>query len=297
MMAFYTKCWEVNGRRIAGASLSHGRLAAVDLDRMEVLWATQVSESLYESFDISWSSGRVAVGHASRRTISIFSALDGAFVRDVPAATAVRVMFDANGDHIATWGYKEGKHVYSLNAPIRKALRNGGDLDGALLIERTNELYVPTDRAHVLHVRFSPLHIEAEKLRHDCPVYSMTQSPTDSRIVCQHHDGRIECRDGLKGDLLWSRQHEDKAQTALGSFSGDGRFFALNVVNLEQYWILNAFTGELTFASDKPKGGLDPRSPLNGTLILASGGEILDAETGQVSEGISSPAWWKRAGL
>ncbi|MCC6360093.1 MAG: PQQ-like beta-propeller repeat protein [Phycisphaerales bacterium] len=205
--------------------------------------------------------------------------------------------FDASAAYVVTWDLWKG-YVVSLATKTWTRISKIADLDGIFLDIESNTMYIPDSDIPLLYrINFDPVVIDRVELGHSSPLFTIRKSPVNSTFILLYEDGRVECREGLFGSPIWSRQFVGKEITASGSFSGDGRFYGLNVVNLEQYWVLDASTGAVIHKKAQVKQGVHPRSPLQGSLILNSSGTILDAETGEVQPGVSSLDWWTQAGM
>lgn len=293
----YATAWQRNGRTLIVATHSHRRLAIADLDSARLLRLIQLPSACVMSYDLSCDGAQIVTGYDGPRYIDIWSLDRGIRVGQYKKAAAARVRFDANSRHVLTWA-SDQCYVVSTATNTWTRLSKGEDLYGSYLDSESNTMFVPVGEVPSLYrIQFEPVAIERVEMPHPSILYTIRKSPIACVFTLLYEDGRIECRDGLFGSLIWSRQHVEQEITSNGSFSGDGRYFALNVGALHQCWVLDVATGEITHKLDKIGCGIDPRSPLPGALILCSSGVILNAESGEISPGVSSIDWWTKAGM
>ncbi|MFN0136016.1 MAG: hypothetical protein ACKVS9_07850 [Phycisphaerae bacterium] len=286
------------GDRIIIVLVDRGdRIVLADYHAQSIIRVVKVHNHSPSAFDLSTDGAILAVGDDRRRGVSLWSVADGSLVGVHGKKHVARVALDKTCRYAVTWDLYTAKQVIPLGPGERHSLRKLGDLVGALVLD-SNEMILPIDDLPFYYkVSFDGPEIRRLPLPHESFAFSFRKSPIRDQVITIYFSGRIECRAGVLGELIWTRETSEDKGPATGCYSPDGRFFAMNVVEMMQYWILDATTGEVTFRSNPPDERLNPVSPLEGSLILASNGAILDASTGEVGPGLSERSWWKAAGL
>lgn len=297
-MIMFTRAYQVDGRTVVVAYLNRWRVAVADYCNQVINTAFLAEDMFDQAFDLSKDGARLVTGHDGGCRFRVWSTKNAKMLCEHGKPTAARVRFDRTGDFVLTWATGRYKHVYSLSTGEHAPLPNLGDLNGAYLDADSNTLFAPIDgQSRMFAITFAPLTIGHVALPFKAGIYSLRRSPINDNIVLFYDNGRIECRNGIQGDLLWSRVHVGKDLVSGGCYSLNGRFVAMALIDREQLWVINSETGELTHAIDQMRSGFTPGSPLPGNLILSYRGQILDAENGRISDGLNSIEWWRRAGL
>ena len=107
-------------------------------------------------------------------------------------------------------------------------------------------------------------------------------------------NGRIRCREGLQGPILWEHRFEDRDVTSLATWSANGKWLALSAPEAGETIVLDAKGGTVSRRLPKLSSG---GASFAGALVMTGDGHVLDLADGSVQEGVSSWRWWRAAGL
>lgn len=294
----FIRAFQVDGRTVIVAYLGEGRVALADFSQQRIIALLSIKDMSFSAFDLSQDGTKLVTGHDCHSRFRVWSLNNCEKLVDYGRPTAARVKFDLTGEFVFTWASGSGKAVYSLMTGKPVSLRNLGDLDGAYLDTKSNTFCAPIEnQPRIYAITFCPLEISYLKLPSTSGVYSLRGSPINDNIILFYENGHVECRNGIRGDLVWSRYHEERDIVSGGHYSANGRFVAVAMINRKQLWVLDSANGEIIHAIDQSGRGFCPGSPLQDNLILGDEGQILDAEKGRICNGPSAAEWWKKAGL
>lgn len=291
-----------DSERFIVASMSEGRIALVSYDRQVLVSDIRLPEGFGRAYAVTTDCRLLATGYWYTKGIDLWNVRTGVHVDRFGPNQVSRLLFDMTGRWLVVWGSR--KFVRNIHTGEETTLPKLEDLDGGCVDTRSNIMWLPIDvKGYILCIQFDPLRIEEVALPIAGTVWSVCYSPSYDRALLSAFTsfghpigsaGTVSCFSEIGGDLLWKQDFTDKDVACLGSFTADGRLFALGAVNAQRVIVLDVSSGEIVRYIEPY---LSPTYPLEGSLILGSGGRVLDAATSEIYDGVSKPAWWRAAGL
>lgn len=278
-----------------GASFSDSRIALLTPDMRSLVAHFRLPADCRGCFDLSCDGRRLAVGlsYTDPCHIEVRDVSSGRVEAALPRTFAFDVGLAGDGRTILYWSDREPSRtwVHDLVTGDRTFVRGAfGRFAGSWARQRDALLLRQYRGPGGVRLRFDPLRVEPLTWPSRRGTWAMAASPLDDTFAALDGDGYVWRIDAGTGAPLW-RQRVRKAGWV--AFTGDGRFLGLEQheggSGVARTVILDAATGELVRKVERREVA---RYPLSGPRLLCASGRVLNAETGEVADGVSSTRWW-----
>ena len=293
-----------SGQRLVFGSFAEGRLAIADYDARRLLRVISLRAPADRAVAYHPETDRLVTGYDTQGASCEVRSLHNPDVcRAVRGAPVVDVRIDESGRYAILWphgrllNFDSGRTTPILRLP---------NLLGSTLDRTRNLLIVPRGTLAPpasLAIEFSPFRVLQLSTPHCAPIVTAMRFSPDSRHLIAisqtsrsvgHEAGRIQCFEDLREPALWTVAWEGDARPSYIGFSGNGRAIALRQNDRNQVTILSAQTGSLIGVV---AGAAPAEFPWDADSAMCADGTILNLQALTVEPGVSSPRWWRAAGL
>ncbi|GEM_PF-5563035 len=281
----------VNGDSvIVAAALGAGRVVIADMTRQVLLWDVRDVDGP-SALEFSCNGEKLFLGSWDTPTVEVLCWRNRERTQlDAPKGVS-RILSDDDGSFIVLQARRGRQDIIDLASGARTQLKHAHFVSEGFYRSDKNEFWAPSQsKGCVVVISLNPIVSEIRQVT-DKTIYSIALEPNRRSFAVSDASDLIQLRDIESGELKWGWRSPKGADVGVCAFSRDFRYLALRSVN-----------GGCTFVLDPESGALLRRldflldDPTIGSKFLLGEGRILDAETGETSDGVSKVAWWRAIG-
>ncbi len=290
------------GEQLILASMSEGRIAICNETRGVVTHDISLPEDCGRAFALAPNDRFLATGYWYKPGIEVRDIGTGEPIACFGRNQISGLCFDRSSAYVVFRSQK-GCFVHDLARGTEDAIRGTSDsLYDAMWRGEGNEMWVPTNRRGiVVRIRFDPVRAETHSLPVSGRVFCMRWSPRADSYFVIDSTRTVYAFDAADERPTWKsvlREHmlAPEDNTYVGAYSGNGCWVGV-IMTLRSGFrsiVIDSATGQVVHVVEGCRGEGEPFGP---TSVMRESGEVVDLLSGQVTQDLSHPTWWRSRGL